>query len=126
MTVSNDTIRVIIPLTIRKRNGRPKILPPSHVHAQEAYDQHQHILVALGRAWAWRRRLGTGEFATIHDLAKAADITDRFVSRMMRLAHLAPDVLERLVITRAPPSASVKELIEATYLPWSVQLERVF
>ena len=28
MTGTTDTIRVVIPLTIRKRNGRPKILPP--------------------------------------------------------------------------------------------------
>jgi hypothetical protein len=26
-----STIRVVIPLTIRKRNGRPKILPPDDV-----------------------------------------------------------------------------------------------
>ncbi len=26
MTGTTDTIRVVIPLTIRKRNGRPKIL----------------------------------------------------------------------------------------------------
>lgn len=28
MTSASNTIRVIIPLTIRKKNGRPKILPP--------------------------------------------------------------------------------------------------
>ena len=28
MSSPNDTIRVVIPLTIRRRNGRPKILPP--------------------------------------------------------------------------------------------------
>ena len=31
MTDSTNTIRVVIPLTIRKRNGRPKILPPDEV-----------------------------------------------------------------------------------------------
>ena len=29
MTRSNDTIRVLIPLKLRKKNGRPKILPPA-------------------------------------------------------------------------------------------------
>ena len=28
MTRSNDTIRVLIPLKLRKKNGRPKIMPP--------------------------------------------------------------------------------------------------
>ena len=75
---------------------------------------------------AWRRRLETGEVATIHDLAKAEGFTDRFVSRMVRLAYLSPDVLERLVISRDPPSVSVNALIEATYLPWGEQQAFVF
>ena len=44
----------------------------------------------------------------------------------MRLAYLSPDVLERLVISRDPPSVSVNELIDATYMPWAKQMGRVF
>lgn len=29
MTHADDTIRVVIPLKVRKKNGRPKILPPA-------------------------------------------------------------------------------------------------
>lgn len=29
MTKNSDTIRVLIPLTVRKRNGRPKIMQPA-------------------------------------------------------------------------------------------------
>jgi len=45
---------------------------------------------------------------------------------VIRLADLPPDVLERLVISREPPSVSVNELIDATYLQWAEQAERVF
>ena len=121
MTQTNDTTRVFIPLTQRRRNGRPRILPPEPEAHFQSRSQDAHILRALGRAWAWRRRLETGEVATIHDLAKAEGFTDRFVSRVMRLGYLSPDVLERLVISRDPPSVSVNELIDATYLPWAEQ-----
>ena len=126
MSNPNDIIRVVIPLAIRRRNGRPRILPPKDVAARQARAQDPHILKALGRAWAWRRRLETGEAATASDIAKAEKVTDRFVSRTMRLAYLSPDVLERLVIRREPPAISVLELIQATYLPWARQAERVF
>ena len=126
MTQTNDTTRVFIPLTLRRRNGRARIVPPEPEAHFQSRSQDAHILRALGRAWAWRRRLETGELATIHDLAKAEGFTDRFVSRVMRLAYLSPDVLERLVISRDPPSVSVNELIEATYLPWAGQRGRVF
>jgi hypothetical protein len=126
MTQANDTTRVFIPLTQRRRNGRPRILPPEPGTHFQSRSQDPHILRALGRAWAWRRRLETGEAATIHDIAEAEKVTDRFVSRMVRLAYLSPDVLERLVITRDPPSVSVNQLIEATYVPWAEQIGRVF
>ncbi|WP_395819660.1 hypothetical protein [Devosia sp.] len=126
MTQTNDTTRVFIPLTQRRRNGRPRILPPEPEAHFQSRSQDAHILKALGRAWAWRRRLEAREVATINEIAKAEGFTDRFVSRMVRLAYLSPDVLERLVISRDSPSISVNELIEATYLPWAGQMGRVF
>ncbi|MCA3559891.1 MAG: hypothetical protein IOC82_02540 [Aestuariivirga sp.] len=126
MTQANDTTRVFIQLTQRRQNGRPRILPPEPGTHFQSRSQDPHILKALGRAWAWRRRLEAGEAATIHEIAKAEGFTDRFVSRMVRLAYLSPDVLERLVISRDPPSVSMNELIEAVNLPWSEQMRRVF
>lgn len=126
MTGSSDNIRVVIPLAIRRQNGRPKILPPDNVKEFQSPAQDPHILKALGRAWSWRRRLETGEAATASDIAKAEKVTDRFVSRTMRLAYLSPEVLERLVVRREPPAISLVELIDETYLPWARQSEQVF
>lgn len=126
MNGSNDNIRVVIPLAIRRRNGRPKILPPESVADQQVSAQDPHILKALGRAWAWRRRLESGEVTTAGDLAKLEGVTERFISRTMRLAYLSPEVLEQLVVRREPPAISVMELIDANHLPWAAQAERVF
>ena len=35
----SDTIRFVIPLTIRKRNGRPKILPPENAEGMDSRTQ---------------------------------------------------------------------------------------
>lgn len=126
MSSPTETIRVVIPFTIRRRNGRPRVLPPESMADQQLRAQDPHILKALGRAWAWRRKLESGEVATVGDIAKAEMVTDRFVSRTMRLAFLAPEVLERLVISRDPLSVSVNDLIETTYLPWVEQITVVF
>ena len=126
MTQANDTIRVFVPLTQQRRNGRALIVPPELGTHFQSRSQDPRILKALGRAWAWRRRLEAREVATIYDLAKAEGFTDRFASRIVRLADFSPDVLERLVISRDPPSQSVNDLIEATYLPWAEQIGRAF
>jgi len=110
MTQTNDTTRVFIPLTQRRRNGRPRILPPEPEAHFQSRSQDAHILKALGRAWAWRRRLEAREVATINEIAKAEGFTDRFVSRMVRLAYLSPDVLERLVISRKHPARAAGAL----------------
>ena len=126
MTNASNTIRVVIPLTIRKRNGRPKILPPAQLEATQPRAQDPHVLRAIARAWKWRRLMEAGEFSTVHDLAVAEKLSDRFVSRMMRLAYLAPDVLEALTLRRVPPALSLNDLIEIAGRPWTEQVGTVF
>lgn len=125
MNGSNDNIRVVIPLTIRRRNGRPKILPPENVADQQVRAQVPHILKALGRAWAWRRRLESGEVATACELAKQEGLTERFVSRTVRLAYLSPDLLDDLVTGRVRVPVPLPELIAASLRAWMQQQECV-
>jgi len=126
MTGTTNTIRVVIPLTIRKRNGRPKILPPDDVTARQDRSQHPHVLRAIARAWSWRRQLETGAASTIQDIAAAEKVSDRFVSRMMRLAYLSPEVLDHLVIRRLTPALSLNDLVAVTDRPWAEQIAVVF
>ena len=125
MTDATNIIRVVIPLTIRRRNGRPKILPPEDTGAENRA-QEPHVLRAIARAWSWRRQLETGAASTIHDIATAEKVTDRYVSRMMRLAYLSPNVLERLVIGRVPPAPSLNDLTAVAERPWAEQMGAVF
>jgi hypothetical protein len=126
MTHASNTIRVVIPLTIRRRNGRPKILPPEDAGMAENRTQEPHVLRAIARAWNWRRQIESGAASTIQDIAVAEKVTDRFVSRMMRLAYLSPEVLERLVIRRVPPALSLSDLSAVAERPWAEQMGIVF
>jgi hypothetical protein len=126
MTDTTNTIRVVIPLTIRKRNGRPRILPPDEVTLRDGRAQDPHVLRAIARAWSWRRQLETGTAFTIQDIAAAERVSDRFVSRMMRLAYLSPEVIEHLVIRRVPPALSLNDLVAVADRPWAEQMRRVF
>lgn len=126
MTGTRETIRVVIPLTIRKRNGRPKILPPDDMDSRNGRVQDPHVLRAIARAWIWRRQLETGAASTIQDIAAAEKFSDRFVSRIMRLAYLSPEVLEHLVIRRTPPALSLNDLVAVADRPWAEQMSLVF
>jgi hypothetical protein len=126
MTRSDDIIRVLIPLTVRKKNGRPKIMPPADYRASEDQSQDPHILRAIGRAWSWRRRMEAGEFVTIQELAEAVGLAERHVSRQLRLAYLAPEVLKRLTCGREATAVSLYDLCFLVGEAWEEQVERVF
>lgn len=119
------TMRVFIPLTIRKRNGRPKIVPPADM-VPDTGGVDPHVLKAIAKAWSWRRKLENGAATTIKDIAEAEGISDRYVGRMLRLAYLAPNVLEKLLVGRVPPAASIKDMAAAAELPWAEQEAVVF
>ncbi len=120
------TMRVFIPLTIRKRNGRSKILPPADMMPVSDGKVAPHVLKAIAKAWSWRRQLECGAATTIQDIAQAEDISDRYVGRMLRLAYLAPTVLEKLLVQRVPPAVSIKDLSMVAELPWTGQETAVF
>ena len=126
MTGTPDTIRVFIPLTLRRRNGRPRILPPANMETVEPRTQDPHVLRAIACAWGWRRKIEAGEVATIRDIAVDENVSERFVSRTMHLAYLSPIVLKRLVAHRRPCSLSIKDLIAAVERPWCKQEALVF
>ncbi|MDV7200237.1 hypothetical protein RYZ18_02730 [Roseovarius sp. 10] len=84
------------------------------------------VLRAIGRAWGWRRRLEAGEFATIQELAEAVGLAERHVSRQLRLAYLAPEVLKRLTLGREASAVSLYDLCFLAGDSWPEQVERVF
>ena len=49
-----------------------------------------------------------------------------YVGRMLKLAYLAPAVLEKLLIERVAPVVSVKDMAAAAELPWTEQAGAVF
>ena len=101
MSKENDIIQVFIPIAFKRKNGRPKILAPDVDPHFQARVQSPHILRALGRAWSWRRKLETGEAATIQDIAKAEKVSTQFVgapsTRAMRLLDRFPIRLHRIL-----------------------------
>ena len=121
-----DTIQIFVPLNVRKKNGRPKSLPPDDYLPSEDQTQDPHILRAIGRAWAWRRRMEAGEFGTVRDLALAVNLAERHVSRQLRLAYLAPEVLKRLVYKRDAVAVTEINLSNCALLPWAEQVKVTF
>ncbi|MFY9240127.1 MAG: hypothetical protein WAO78_14880, partial [Roseovarius sp.] len=74
----------------------------------------------------WRRRMEAGEFGTVRDLAIAVNLAERHVSRQLRLAYLAPEVLKRLTCGREASAVSLYDLSFLAAEPWEDQVRRAF
>ena len=77
-------------------------------------------------AEGWLPRMEAGEFATIQELAEAVGLAERHVSRRLRLAYLAPEVLKRLTCGREPLTVSLYDLCFLAGDAWVEQEQRVF
>ena len=120
-----ETLRVHIPLPLCNRGGRPRILPPKEIEVAMECGQDARLLRAIGRAWDWRCKLERGDVTTIADLAREEGISDRYVSRVIRLAWLSPSVLERLVLRREPTVLSILDLCGMIKDHWAFLARRI-
>lgn len=57
---------------------------------------------ALIRAESWKRKLLTGEAATLESIAKAEGVKSAYAARLIRAAFLAPD-LKRAILDGEQP-----------------------
>ena len=78
--------------------------------------------MVLARAWRWQRMLESGEHATLAELADAERISRSYVSRVVRLTLLAPDIVERILDGR--PTAGLADFLKPFPVEWEKQRER--
>lgn len=128
-TVSRDgaTITVHIPFTIRKRGGRKLIVAPDGSATEPAgwaapRPRIDNAMVkAVARAFRWRRLLETGAYTSVTELADAEKINKSYVSRVLRLALLAPDIIEAILAGRQPATLILPDLFEVFPVEWEAQ-----
>lgn len=90
-----DSVTLHVPFRIRKRGGRKQVILPESSKSQRQPDNV--LLKSIARAYRWKRLLDTGQHATIADLAAHERISPSYVTRIMRLTLLAPDIVEAIL-----------------------------
>ena len=79
------------------------------------------MMMALARAFRWRRMMETGRYGTIDELATAEKINASYVSRVLRLTLLAPDIVEAILDGQQPESMTLPGLMEPFPVEWESQ-----
>ena len=79
------------------------------------------MIKLLARGFRWQRLLESGTYSTIEDLSAAERINASYVSRILRLAFLAPDIIEAILDGKHPPILTAKRLMEPFPTDWAKQ-----
>ena len=119
---NGDTVTVHIPVVFRQRAGRKQIIgPPGSVPWSPAPRVDTALLKAIVRAYRWREMLESGKYQCAADLAKAEGVNDSYLSRVLRLTLLSPEIVEAIVIGLQPSTLQVDDLLRLLPSLWRQQ-----
>ncbi|MCF1710431.1 hypothetical protein L0V05_16600 [Tabrizicola sp. J26] len=118
-TAVPETVTIHVPFRIVKRGGRKEMQLPEGATLPRRTDNT--LVKALARAFRWKRMLESGEFSTIAELAEREGIASSYLTRVLRLTLLAPDIVEAVLEGRQGGDVTLARLMEPFPLSWSDQ-----
>ncbi|WP_211225287.1 hypothetical protein [Rubritepida flocculans] len=123
------SVTVVVPMTIRRRGGRKRIIGPDGAPIRTGDDVpgaaetrgDPALVKALARAFRWRRMLEEGRYGSIRELAAAEQMERTSVARALGLTLLAPDIVEAVLDGREPVALSVASFRRGLPDAWEAQ-----
>lgn len=131
MSISREGGQIIvhIPMTLKVRGGRKEIILPDGLAPEgspaEKTATQMPLVIAVARAFRWKAFLESGRFSSIGELAQAVKVDQSYVSRILRLTLLAPDVIQAILCGEEPSGLSLEKL-KSFPLEWEEQREVLF
>ena len=122
--MTDQTVTVTVPFAIRKRGGRTLVITPDGVTSAPAPRTRvdNTLLKALARGFRWRKLLETGHFATIEEIAEAENINPSYVSRLLRMTLLAPEIVEAILAGNQPAGLTRAKVMQPFPMEWHRQV----
>jgi len=106
-----------------RRHGRElRLILPGASNDQRSVQFNVPLIKAIARGQSWYEKLASGEVDSLKSLAIEDGIDRRYISRTVRCALLAPDIVNLIVEGRQPPDLTLDKL-SSDHLPmdWAEQ-----
>ena len=120
-TTSGDLYEVSIPAQLRRCGIETKLIiaesAPQDVHGRTRHA----VQSALAKASEWNQLLISGEASSMAALAKREGVTQRYISHLLKLAYLAPDIMAAIVKGQMPHDLTLTRLKKHLPLDWAEQ-----
>ena len=125
--LDGTTLVVRIPMQFQRRGGRKRIVAPdgSAIVPSSKPQPDGTLVKALARAWRWQHMLDEGVYSSVIEISDAEGISKSYVSRILQLALLAPDVVERVLEGSSGIDLRLEALRASIPLAWDEQRKQI-
>ena len=125
--LDGETLVVRIPMRFYRRGGRKRIVAPdgSDIVPTSKPQPDGTLLKALARAWRWQRMLDQGLYTSISEIGDAENISKSCISRILRLALLASDIVDVILAGRTDQGVMWEQRERPLPASWEEQRERL-
>jgi hypothetical protein len=125
--LDGTTLVVRIPMRFQRRGGRKRIVAPdgSQIVPTSKPQPDGTLIKALARAWRWQRMLDDGVYASVSEIGETENISKSYVSRILRLALLAPDIVASIFAGQTDQALMLEHLERPLPASWEEQRARI-
>jgi len=120
----DDAIELTVPFTLKRRGIEAKLILDSDDHTRPP-NRDPALIKAVARAYAWNKKLITGEVKSIRALAETTGLTRPYVKRLLKLAFLSPEIVETILAGRQPVDLTTQRLTRFSRIPGSWAEQRI-
>jgi hypothetical protein len=115
-------LRIRVPMVLKRRGGRKEIVITEGLprRRRSSPATHSALVLALVRGHRWKELLESGRYPSIDALAARMGVNASYVGRHLKLALLAPDIVEAIVTGQEPDGLSLAKLYRAP-VEWEEQ-----
>ncbi len=117
----DDPIMIEVPVQLKRCGLTVRLIVHAPGHAVSRVDPK--LIGLIGKAHDWFERLSSGRRDGVMAIAKEENISNDYVSRVINLAFLAPDIVQRIHRGEQPPDLNAERLMRIVPLPlaWAEQ-----
>ncbi len=115
------TITLSTPVGLYRTGHDLRLVVNNGPSAGEAGRQDAPLMKLIARGRYWYKQLTSGEMTSLHAIASAEGLSERYISRVISGSLLAPDIIEKIAQGRHPVRMTVKSLKLRPPILWEEQ-----
>lgn len=112
-TLEKNIFTISVPIKINRRGGKTAtmILPKNIPKDKEKPHYDQVLIKAFAKAYKWQQILRKDPNMSYGKLAAKEKVTTGYVSRILRLNQVAPDIVKSIMEGRQPRELKIQDFM---------------